>query len=99
VAAGSNDNVIEDNKVTGNTNGIVLVAGTTGNVVRRNIVVANPPVQVSVTFPQADGVDIRNGATPGTNTIEDNICLTAVNAACPDVDARGKKDKKDKKDK
>jgi parallel beta-helix repeat protein len=99
VAAGTNDNVIEDNKVTGNTNGIVLVAGTTGNVVRRNIVVANPPVQISVTFPAADGVDIRNGATPGTNTIEDNICLTALNAACPDVDARGKKDKKDKKDK
>jgi len=50
-----------------------------------------------MTFPAADGVDIRNGAAPGTNTIDDNVCLTAVNAACPDVDERGRHDKKDKK--
>jgi parallel beta-helix repeat protein len=96
VAPGTNDNVIEDNKVTGNTNGIVLVAGVAGNVIRRNIVVGNPPVQVSMTFPTFGGVDIRNGATAGTNTIDDNVCLTAVNAACPDVDERGKKPKKAK---
>ena len=89
--------MIEENRVTGNTNGIILVAGVAGNVIRRNVVVANPPVQVSAAFPTADGVDIRNGAATGTNTIEDNICLTAVNAACPDVDTRGKKHgKKDK---
>ncbi len=91
--AGTNDNVIEDNRVTGNTNGIVLVAGTTGNIIRRNVVVANPPLQVSVTFPQAGGVDIRNGATPGANTIDDNVCMTALNAACPAVDAHGRHDK------
>lgn len=90
--------MIEDNRVTGNTNGIVLVAGVAGNIIRGNIVVANPPVQISTTFPAADGVDIRNGAAAGTNTIDDNICLTAVNAACAAVDERGhhEKDKKDK---
>jgi parallel beta-helix repeat protein len=81
--------VIEDNEVTGNTNGIIIAAGAEGNVIRRNTVVANPPVQISLTFPTANGVDIRNGATTGTNTIDDNLCLTAVNAACPDVDKRG----------
>jgi parallel beta-helix repeat protein len=90
--------VIEDNEVTGNTNGIIIAAGAEGNVIRRNTVVANPPLQVSVSFPTANGVDIRNGATTGTNTIDDNVCLTAVNAACPDVDKRGngKNEKKDK---
>jgi parallel beta-helix repeat protein len=93
VTPGTNDNVIEDNTITGNTNGIVLVSGVAGNVIQRNVVVGNPPVQISMTFPAADGVDIRNGATPGTNTIDDNICLTAVNAACPAVSEHHPKDK------
>jgi parallel beta-helix repeat protein len=54
VAAGTNDNVIEDNTVLGNTNGIILVPGVEGNIVRHNVVVGNPPVQVLVTFP-SDG--------------------------------------------
>ena len=78
----------------GNTNGIILVAGAEGNIIRRNTVVGNPPVQISTTFPAAGGVDIRNSAAPGTNTIDDNVCLTAVNAACPDVDERGRHPKK-----
>ena len=92
--------MIEDNKVTGNTNGIILVDGATGNIIRRNVVVANPPVQVSTTFPAAGGVDIRNGTALGTNTIDDNVCLTAVNAMCPHVDERhGKKKDTDKNEK
>jgi len=97
VAAGTNDNEIEDNKVTGNTNGIILAPGVVGNVVRRNFVVGNPLPD------DAPGVDIRNGATVGANTIEDNVCLTAVNAPCPAIDKRGPhdkdKNKDDKKDK
>jgi parallel beta-helix repeat protein len=83
---GNNDNVIVDNVVVGNANGILLVAGAEGNFIRRNIVAGNPAIQVSVDNPTTTGVDIRNLAAPGTNTFEDNFCLTAVNAACPAVD-------------
>ena len=97
VAPGTNDNVIEDNTVLGNTNGIIVFAGAEGNVIRHNIVAGNPPVQLSVTFPADDGADIKDLATPGANTIDDNFCLTAVNvAACPAVGKRGDKDEKDK---
>lgn len=72
--------------VVGNANGITLVAGVQGNVILRNLVVGNPPIQVSVNNPGTTGVDIRDLATPGSNIIEDNVCLTAVNAVCPAVD-------------
>jgi parallel beta-helix repeat protein len=100
--------VIEANTITGNANGIILVPGVEGNIVRHNTVLGNPPVQFSVTFPQADAVDIRNTATAGANTIEDNVCLTAINADCPTIGRRGegegekehreKRDDKDDKD-
>lgn len=88
--------MIEDNTVVGNTNGIVLVPGVEGNIIKHNIVVGNPPVQQSVTVPAADGVDIRNQATPGTNIIDQNVCITSVNAPCPAVGRRGDRDDKDK---
>jgi len=92
--------VIEDNTVTGNANGIILLPGVEGNVVRHNTVLGNPPVQFSVTFPQPDAVDIRNAATPGANTIDDNVCLTAINADCPAIGRRGEgeKDDRDRRD-
>jgi len=102
VAPGTNDNVIEDNTVLGNTNGIVLlVPGVEGNIIRHNIVAGNPPVQLSVTFSGDDGADIKNLATPGANTIDDNFCLTEfpvnpVSPACPAVGRRGDKDEKEK---
>lgn len=68
--------------VVGNANGITLVAGVQGNVILRNLVVGNPPIQVSVNNPDTAGVDIRNQATPGSNTLAGNVCLTAVNAPC-----------------
>jgi parallel beta-helix repeat protein len=98
VAPGTNDNVIEDNTLVGNTNGIVLVPGVEGNVIRHNLVAGNPPVQISVTFPAADGVDIRNQSTPGTNTIDDNFCLTSVNAPCPAIGRRGDHDERGRGD-
>ena len=72
--------------VFGNANGIVLVAGVEGNVVFRNVVLGNPPVQVPVNNPGTTGVDIRNLATPGTNVVEGNICLTTANAVCSITD-------------
>jgi parallel beta-helix repeat protein len=83
VAPGTNDNVIEDNTIVGNTNGIVLVNGVEGNIIRRNVVTGNPPVQVSVSFPNDVGVDIKNLASPDANVFKNNLCLTSVNAPCP----------------
>ena len=78
--------MIEHNEVLGNTNGIVVAAGAHGNVFVRNVIVGNPPIQESNSFPAGPaGVDIRNEAVAGTNTFEDNVCLTGVNAPCPDL--------------
>lgn len=85
VSPGTNDNLIVDNIAVGNANGITLVAGVQGNIILRNLVVGNPPVQVSVNNPETVGVDIRNLATPGSNTLEGNVCLTSVNAVCSSV--------------
>jgi parallel beta-helix repeat protein len=85
-APGTNDNVIVDNVVFGNTNGIVLVAGVEGNVILRNLVLGNPPVQVSVGSPGTAGVDIRDLSTPGANVVDGNICLTTTNAVCSKTD-------------
>jgi parallel beta-helix repeat protein len=83
IAANVNNNVIDENTVVGNATGIWLAAGTEGNIVRRNLVTANPPVQVAVSIPSGTGVDIRNQAVPGANTFQANVCLTSVNAPCP----------------
>jgi parallel beta-helix repeat protein len=83
---GTNDNVIVDNVVVGNANGVFLFAGVEGNFISHNVVTGNAPVQVLVNNPTTSGVDIRNNATPGANTFEDNVGLTAINAACPAVD-------------
>lgn len=50
-----------------------------------NVVMGNPPVQVSVNNPATQGFDIRNLATPGFNIFESNVCLTPVNAECSTV--------------
>jgi parallel beta-helix repeat protein len=88
VNPGTNDNVIVENTVIGNANGITLVAGVEGNIIAGNLVVGNPPVQVSVTNPAPSGIDIRNLATPGSNVVEGNVCLTMVNATCASADTR-----------
>ncbi len=76
---------MEDNTIVGNAIGIRLVAGTEGNIIRRNFVTANPPVQVAVSNPSNSGVDILNLATAGANAFVGNICLTSINAPCPSV--------------
>ena len=84
----THDNVAEENIASGNTNGIVIGTVTQGNVVRRNLVVGNPPVQISVQSPSADGVDIKNLSDAGAVTFDDNRCLTYTGpgpAPCPNV--------------
>ena len=83
MSAGTNDNVVEDNIVQGNTNGIILAAGTLRNTFRRNVVVGNPPAQVSVDYATTSFADIRNLSGSDSNTFQSNICLTSVNAPCP----------------
>jgi parallel beta-helix repeat protein len=83
VTPASTGNMIEENSALGNSNGIFLVAGTSGNVIRRNVVMGNPAIQVSNSLPMSTGVDIRNLAAAGANMFEDNACVTSMNAPCP----------------
>jgi hypothetical protein len=80
----SKDNLIEKNKIGGNLNGVLIMATTQGgNIIRRNIIAGNPPVQVSAEFGAAIGADIQDLSTAGTNTFEDNRCLTYAGSAQP----------------
>jgi hypothetical protein len=82
----SSYNIAEDNRIGGNINGILLFPMTGGNVIRRNIIAGNPPVQVSVSAgsPVPDvGADIRDASTTGTNTFEDNHCITYEGTKMP----------------
>jgi hypothetical protein len=60
-----------------------MTAEVRGNIIRRNLIIGNPAVQVDLDHAAAGGVDIRNLADDGANTFRDNICLTAINAPCP----------------
>jgi hypothetical protein len=86
IAPAVQENVVEENTIVGNVNGIRLVAGTEKNVFRRNVVMGNPAVQVSVSNPTPQGYDILNLSAQGANTFDDNVCLTGLNAPCPAVE-------------
>jgi hypothetical protein len=77
------DNVIEENGIGGNVNGILITPTAMGNLIRRNVIAGNPPVQLSVTFGPATGADIRDAAPPGSNTFEENLCITYLGATVP----------------
>ena len=86
----SKDNLIEKNKIGGNLNGVLIASSTEGgNVIRRNLIAGNPPVQVSNEFGASVGADIQDRSTPGANTFEDNRCLTYMGSAepapCPSI--------------
>lgn len=92
----SKDNIIEKNKIGGNLNGVLIGPATLGgNVIRRNIIAGNPPVQVSTTFGASIGADIQDLSKPvmGTNIFEDNRCLTYAGltapAPCPTISKPG----------
>lgn len=79
----SSRNVVEDNSIFGNSNGIYLQPGAVGNVVRRNLAMDNPPIQIPASNPAGSGYDIWNLSPAGANTFHANVCLTSVNAPCP----------------
>jgi parallel beta-helix repeat protein len=87
---GSSGNIVEDNSIGGNTNGILIQANAVDNVIRRNVIAGNPPAQVSRTFGAAIGFDVKDeSSAPGTgdrNTFERNWCVTYSGpgpAPCP----------------
>src|SRR5947209_6816928 len=84
VTATNTSNIVENNTVFGNTNGIFIVAGVQGNTFRGNLVTGNPPIQGALDHSSStSGFDILNLATPGANVFQGNVCLTSVNARCP----------------
>jgi len=95
----SSENVVEENDIGGNSNGVLFFNTSSGNVVRRNIIVGNPAAQVVKTFVLANqqGADIafRASFAGANNTFEDNFCLTYIKGAgpatapCPDIRTEG----------
>ena len=79
----SSNNLVEDNTIVGNSNGIYLQPTAVTNIFRRNLVMGNPPIQVAVNNPASNGFDIWNLSPAGANTFQANVCLTSVNAPCP----------------
>ncbi len=82
--------MLEENTVFGNTNGINLAPDAERNVIRRNWVVGNPPIQVAVdhTADIGNSFDIKNRAPLSLgNVFTANVCLTALNAPCPALEA------------
>jgi parallel beta-helix repeat protein len=95
----SSDNVVEENDIGGNSNGVLFFNTSSNNVVRRNVIVGNPAAQVIKTFVLANqqGADIAFRPTfAGTNnTFKDNFCLTYIQGAgpatapCPSIRTEG----------
>jgi parallel beta-helix repeat protein len=81
------NNLVEENTAVGNTNGIIVFPSATNTRVRGNVVVGNPPIQLSTGTPAAPGVDIWDQSAPGTTTFDRNLCVTAINAPCTGVAA------------
>ena len=87
----SSGNLIENNSISGNSNGILIQTPAAGNTIRRNIAAGNPPSQVSRTYGPI-GFDIKDEApTNGArNTFEWNWCITYSGpgpAPCPNLPA------------
>jgi parallel beta-helix repeat protein len=100
--AGSSGNLLEENTIGGNTNGVLLQGDTSGNVIRGNVIVGNPPSQVSRTFGANIGADIKDESlVPGSGTrniFESNWCVTYQGpgpAVCPSFPDRRDKDDDD----
>jgi hypothetical protein len=79
----SSDNRIEDNSIGGNINGVLIVLTAVRNVIARNIIAGNPPVQLSVTGGAAVGADIRDASPANSNTFVENHCISYEGATTP----------------
>lgn len=76
----SSGNVIKDNSIGGNTNGILVQANAVNNVVRRNVISGNPPSQVSLNFGALIGFDVKDEAmvagSGSRNRFKQNWCIS-----------------------
>jgi hypothetical protein len=86
----SQNNLVENNRIGGNINGVYLGGGgqVTGNIIRRNIIAGNPAAQVLTTFGASIGADIQDHSSSGANSFEENYCLTYAGAGpspCPNL--------------
>ncbi|HEY6288475.1 MAG TPA: hypothetical protein VIW48_03430, partial [Nitrospiraceae bacterium] len=87
----SQNNLVEKNKIGGNVNGVFLGGGggVIGNLIRRNVILGNPPAEAIKEFGASIGVDIQDFSDPGANAFEDNRCLTYAGktdpAPCPSI--------------
>jgi Right handed beta helix region len=97
----SSGNVIEDNSIGGNTNGVLIQADAVDNLIRRNVIAGNPPSQVSRSFGALIGFDVKDeSAVAGSgsrNTFERNWCVTYSGpgpALCPNFPGPGPSDNK-----
>jgi hypothetical protein len=78
----SDSNLIEENGVGGNINGLALFPLAGGlvpqnNLIKKNVIAGNPPTMVYEQVTPAGGSDVRDfvGAA-GNNRFEQNLCLT-----------------------
>jgi hypothetical protein len=71
----SSGNVIEENGFGGNVNGVFVCPAASGNLIRRNVIAGNPPIQVEASSGVV-GADVRDFSPAGANRFEDNLCLT-----------------------
>lgn len=90
----SQNNLVEKNRIGGNVNGLYLGGGgkVTGNIIRRNVILGNPPAEAIREFGVSIGADIQDKAatptTPSPNIFEDNHCLIYAGAGpspCPNL--------------
>ena len=79
----SSNNIVEENNLGGNINGILLTQQTARNLIRRNVIAGNPPIQVSFTAGTSVGADIRDASAAGANTFRENWCITYEGATFP----------------
>lgn len=77
----SSENVVEENSIGGNINGVLIYPATAGNLIRHNVIAGNPPSQLEVSGGTAVGFDIRDTSAPGANTFQDNHCVTYLGAS------------------
>jgi parallel beta-helix repeat protein len=88
----SSGNLIEDNIIGGNTNGIFIQATAAGNTIRGNVIAGNPPGQISRDYGASIGADVKDVSqtanTGARNTFQQNWCLTYIGpgpAPCPSL--------------
>ncbi len=86
LAVSGRGNTVSENIITGNVTGIHVTPTSVDNLLYRNIITGNPPIQIPLSVPEFQGFDIRNLSPEGANTILDNVCLTysgAGRSPCP----------------